>query len=97
VNQDDGRETFIVLSISLVRSSEYLLELVPKKRLEPKERKERWRVRDESYTDDLEGGSPYMYARMAPPILIPVSAKEFGELDPHVGMEVWLRITPVGV
>ena len=97
MDQNDSRQVFVVISLSLVRHDEYLVELVPKKRLERKDRKERWRSHDEYYADDEDGSSPLLYARMAPPVLIPLSAVEFGELDPRVGMEVRLRVEPAGM
>ena len=97
MDQNASRQVFVVVSISLVRNDEYLVELVPKKRLERKDRRERWRSHDEYFGDEEDRGSPLLYARMTPPVLVPLSAVEFGDLDPHVGMEVRLRVEPTGV
>lgn len=94
--QNCGREAFVVLSISLNRENGYLLELVPKSLLRKRTRKERWEEHDEYYGND-EAYSPFMIRGGIAPICIPLSSVEFGELNPHVGMEVRLRVTPIGV
>ncbi len=88
--------TFVVLSISLVKPDEYLLELVQKSLLAKKTRRERWRAHDEYCGESEEIGSPFL-SRIPAPVFVPMCTSEFGDLDPHVGMEVKLQITPVGV
>lgn len=90
-------EGFLVRSISWVKDNEYLLELVPAKLLKKRTRKERWARHDEYYGDDEDLSPMFMLGRMAGPIMIPLSALEYGELSPRVGMQVRLQVTPVGI